>query len=71
MDNMQQQPMNWLARLKNAISPTSTAGQMANQDAYAQYVQQAIEAGEQPMSRMQFMQQMQQNPNFGSQYAQR
>lgn len=50
---------NWLSRLKNMMSPTSTAGQLGNQDAYMQHVQDAISRGEQPLSRMQFLQQMQ------------
>lgn len=59
---------NWLAKLKQMVSPTSTAGQLGGQDAYQRHVQQSIEAGQQPMSRMQFLQQMQSDPNFAQQY---
>lgn len=58
---------NWLSRLKNMMSPTSTAGQLGNQDAYMQYVEQSIQAGQQPVSRMQFLQQMQQQGGQGMQ----
>lgn len=63
-----QQGNNFLARLKGMFSPTSTAGQLGNQDTYARHVQQSIEAGQQPMSRMEFLQMMQQDPNFAKQY---
>lgn len=61
---MNQQPTNWLARLKNMVSPTSTAGMLGNQDAYNAHVQQALESGEQPMSRMEFLKAMQSNPQM-------
>lgn len=63
-----QAPVNWLQKLKNMVSPTSTAGQLGNQDAYNRHVMQSIEAGSQPMSRPQFLQQMQADPNFARQY---
>lgn len=58
---------NWLSRLKNMMSPTSTAGQLGNQDAYAQYVQRSIESGTQPLSRMEFLQMLQQQGSQGQQ----
>jgi hypothetical protein len=66
--NASPQPMNFLARLKSMVSPTSTAGQLGNQDAYARHVQQSIEAGQQPMNRMEFLQAMQNDPNFAAQF---
>lgn len=65
--NAAPQQTNWLARLKSMVSPTSTAGQLGNQDAYTRHVQQSIESGQQPMSRMEFLQMMQQDPNFARQ----
>jgi hypothetical protein len=64
----QQGGMNWLARLKGMMSPTSPAGILGNQDAYAKHVSQAVEAGQQPMSRMQFLQMIQSNPEFAKQF---
>jgi hypothetical protein len=58
---------NWLAKLKGLISPTSTAGTLGNQDLYNTYMQQAIENGGQPVSRMQFAQMLQQNPSLAKQ----
>lgn len=56
---------NFLQKLRNMVSPTSTAGMLGNQDAYANYVQSAIANGQQPVSRMEFLQMMQSRQGGG------
>ena len=59
--DLQQQPQkNMLARLSGMFSPTSTAGILQHQDAYTQHVLQATENGQEPLTRQQFLQRMQQ-----------
>lgn len=55
---------NWLSRLKNMVSPTSTAGMLGNQDAYAMYLQRAIEQGIPPISRMEYLKMLQDHPEM-------
>lgn len=54
--NTQGNPMEWL---KSFIRPNTPPGAMANQDPYSAYVLQALDRGENPIPRMQFLQMMQ------------
>lgn len=57
-----QNPMEWL---KSFITPNSTAGSLSNQDAYSAYVLQAMERGENPLPRMEYLKQMQMGAENG------
>jgi hypothetical protein len=56
--------VNWLAKLREMVSPTSTAGMMGNQDLYNQHIQQSLEAGTQPMQRADFLNMLRNNPQI-------
>ena len=49
-------PMDWL---KSFIRPDTPPGALANQDPYNDYVLQAMDRGENPMPRMEFLRMMQ------------
>lgn len=55
----QQQNQGALGRLKQWISPTSTAGTVGNDELYRQYVLQATEQGMEPLPREQFLKALQ------------
>jgi hypothetical protein len=55
-------PMDWL---KSFIKPATPAGALANQDPYSAYVLQAIDSGQNPMPRMEYMKMMEQQQMAG------
>lgn len=66
MNDTQQQPMNYLERLRGGINPTSSAGAVGNADLYNMHVQQALQQGGQPLSRQMFLQALQAKPDLAN-----
>jgi hypothetical protein len=64
MNDMQQQPMNYLERLRSGVNPQSAMGTVGNQDLYTMHMQQALQAGGQPLSRQMFLQALQAKPEL-------
>lgn len=58
---LRSQQMQQQQQLANAATPTSTAGILGNADAYNKYVEDAMVNGQQPMTRQQFLQMIQQS----------